>query len=109
MSQDFLLNISQPRCMVLNIRVFLFRYAFTLERMVALGFIINKDIKTGDLLPVTTDYVMDREALYQIDIAGRRFNVRQSLHPPRLPSASTVQSRDYHPTLRDKSILQAKQ
>ncbi|CAL8101820.1 unnamed protein product [Orchesella dallaii] len=57
-------------------------YAFTLERMVALGFIVNKDIKTGNLFPVTQEYVMSKDALYQIDIAGRRFNVRQSLHPP---------------------------
>jgi len=85
------------------------RYGFTLERMVALGFIVNKDIKTGQNLPVTNEYVMSKDALYQIDVAGRRFTVRQSLHPPRLPSSQLAQSREYCPTLRDKSILQAKQ
>jgi hypothetical protein len=77
--------------------------------MVALGFIVNKDIKSGQLLPVTNDYVMSKDALYQIDIAGRRFTVRQSLHPPRLPGTQQLTTKDYSPTLREKSILQAKQ
>src|ERR1700728_991717 len=64
-------------------------YAFTLDKMVCLGFITNPDPKTNQLNTVTTEYITDRNALYQIDIAGRRFNVHQSLHPPKLPS--TVQ------------------
>lgn len=100
----FVLNLSPSQ----NIDLFI-RYGFTLERMVALGFIVNKDIKTGDLIPVTPEYVMSKDARYQIDIAGRRFTVRQSLHPPRLPTLQLPQSREYLPTLREKAILQAKQ
>jgi hypothetical protein len=76
--------------------------------MVALGFIVNTD-RSGTSLPVTNEYVMDKDALYQIDVAGRRFTVRQSLHPPRLPGFQIAQPRGYIPTLREKSILQAKQ
>jgi len=92
------------RCLI----ILLFRYAFTLEKVVALGFIVNKDPKTGELLPVTNDYVNSKDALYQIDIAGRRFNVNQSLHPPKLPTVSSNVAKNYSPTLRDRAILQAK-
>jgi len=72
----------------------------------ALGFITNPD-KNGNLQPVTTEYIMNKSALYQIDIAGQRFNVQASIHQPKLPTAGANLSK-YHPTLRDKTILQAK-
>jgi len=77
--------------------------------MVCLGFVTNPDKSTGKLLPVTNEYVINKETLYQIEIAGRRFNVHQSIHPPKLPNVGTTIVEDYHPTLRDKTILQAKQ
>jgi hypothetical protein len=76
--------------------------------MVCLGFVTHPDKTTGELLPVTNDYVINKDALYQIDIAGRRFNVNQSIHPPKLPNVGTMVLEDYHPTLRDKAIFQAK-
>ena len=75
--------------------------------MVCLGFVTNRDPKTGELRPVTTDYVLAKDALYQVDIAGRRFNVKQSLHPPKLPAAAAPLKYGYQPTLRD-NILQDK-
>ena len=50
-------------------------YGFSCDKLKCLGLIShpNKEI-------ITNDYIMDRSALYEIDIAGRRFPLTQHIH-----------------------------
>ncbi|UYV82639.1 dehydrogenase, partial [Cordylochernes scorpioides] len=55
-------------------------YGFTLGRVVCLGF-----VRHPDNLPVTPDFIIDRTANFEIEIAGQRFRAKASLHPPNIP------------------------
>ena len=50
---------------------------------VCLGFIRNYNEK-GEMMPVTSQYVMD--GIYEVDIAGVRYSANVSLRSPNLPT-----------------------
>lgn len=73
-------------------------------------------------LVITKDYILNKNALYEIDIAGKRFSLRAYIHVPRgsissLPNqvnddtlssigGSIASNRDYKPTVvKFKKIL----
>ncbi|XP_013789271.1 pyruvate dehydrogenase phosphatase regulatory subunit, mitochondrial-like [Limulus polyphemus] len=59
-------------------------YGFTLERVVCLGFVHCFDEKSQEPQVVTNDYI-SKDARYEIQIAGKTFPARASLHPPKIP------------------------
>ena len=70
-------------------------FGFTLNKMVALGFVQNKDPSTGESLPVTADWInykdanpQSSDAKWEIDIAGKMVPVSVHLHPPKMPIIS---------------------
>lgn len=61
-------------------------YSFTLERLVCMGFVQNDARNAeGERLPVNSEYVTGKGVQFEIDIAGRRYPLRASLHPPMIP------------------------
>jgi pyruvate dehydrogenase phosphatase regulatory subunit len=58
-------------------------YGFSLKKQVCLGFIHNYDDTTGEKQPVTFDYI-SKNAIYEIDIAGRRYRAKVNIFPPNL-------------------------
>lgn len=78
----------------------LYRYGFTSEKHICLGFIsfprsrysqTNKNI-------VTTDFIMEPKARYEIDIAGIRFPVKPHIRPLPIPALSSKLNKKYTPT-----------
>ncbi|ESO90301.1 hypothetical protein LOTGIDRAFT_233822 [Lottia gigantea] len=64
-------------------------YGFTLERMVCLGFVSDLDQNGNPKInPQINDYVMDKEAVYEIDISGKRFKAKPGIHTPKLALSS---------------------
>ncbi|GFR74605.1 pyruvate dehydrogenase phosphatase regulatory subunit, mitochondrial [Elysia marginata] len=66
-------------------------YGFTLEKMVCLGFIGERD-PNGKLMTQKNinDWVMDKSARYEVDIAGVRFPAKPGIYTPK----TTVQTLD---------------
>ncbi|KAK3757648.1 hypothetical protein RRG08_000161 [Elysia crispata] len=66
-------------------------YGFTLEKMVCLGFVGERDAN-GKLVMQKNinDWVMDKGAKYEVDIAGVRFPARPGIYSPKI----TVQTLD---------------
>ncbi|KAG1699646.1 Pyruvate dehydrogenase phosphatase regulatory subunit, mitochondrial [Nymphon striatum] len=60
-------------------------YGFSLGRMVCLGYIYNVDRITNESKIVTNEYINDRQAVYEINIAGKIFPARPSLKAPIIP------------------------
>lgn len=54
-------------------------------RMICLGFVHNPDPVTGEQLYVTNEYINNRQAVYEINIAGKMFTARPSLRAPSIP------------------------
>ena len=51
---------------------------------------------------ITTEFIMDKDAVYHIDIAGKRFRLTQHIHPKAaMASANERQdmSKSYRPTV----------
>ena len=63
-------------------------YGFTLNKMVALGFVENKDSLTGEPLPVEASWINEEDTKWTIDIAGKMVPVSVHLHPPKMPIIS---------------------
>ncbi|KAG8198498.1 hypothetical protein JTE90_017364 [Oedothorax gibbosus] len=59
-------------------------YGFTLERVICLGFIHDYDEKTGEPKIVSTEF-LSGDANFEIEIAGKRYPAKASLHPPQIP------------------------
>ncbi|KAK9890381.1 hypothetical protein WA026_010473 [Henosepilachna vigintioctopunctata] len=70
-------------------------YAFSSDKLICIGFIRRSE--SGDRLPLTTDYIINKEALYEIDIAGQRFLATPYLHAPALPQKN--KNANYRPTV----------
>nr|XP_033336380.1 pyruvate dehydrogenase phosphatase regulatory subunit, mitochondrial-like isoform X2 [Megalopta genalis] len=75
-------------------------YGFATEKHICLGFISlpgtrhaqpNKNI-------VTTDFIMNPMARYEIDIAGTRFPIKPHIYPLPIPALSTKLNKKYIPT-----------
>ena len=62
-------------------------YGFTLQKMVALGFVENRDT-LGKQIPVGADWINDKNVQWEIDIAGDKIPVSVHLHPPKKPRVS---------------------
>ena len=63
-------------------------YGFTLNKMVALGFVKNKDPLTGELVPLDAGWINEKDTKWTIDIAGKMVPVSVHLHPPKMPIIS---------------------
>ncbi|GFX15529.1 pyruvate dehydrogenase phosphatase regulatory subunit, mitochondrial [Trichonephila clavipes] len=62
-------------------------YGFTLDRVICLGFVHNFDEKTGESQFVSTDFLTN-DAHFEIEIAGKRYPAKASLHAPPIPIIS---------------------
>ncbi|KRX21289.1 Pyruvate dehydrogenase phosphatase regulatory subunit, mitochondrial [Trichinella nelsoni] len=70
-------------------------YAFTIGCQVSLGYININGMRTAD---EAADYVLDKYAVYEIEIAGKRYQVQLNLHSPDLPMVSSEHPFHYRPT-----------
>lgn len=71
------------------------RYGFNADKLICLGYIHKP--KTSQNKTVTTDYLLNKEAKYQVDIAGNRFTATPYLHAPILGTFNTQEIK-YRPT-----------
>ncbi|XP_017884965.1 pyruvate dehydrogenase phosphatase regulatory subunit, mitochondrial-like [Ceratina calcarata] len=72
-------------------------YGFATERHICLGFIsLPRSKHTQNI--VTTDFITEAKALYEIDIAGTRFPVKPHVHPLPIPAFNTELNKKYIPT-----------
>ncbi|XP_061497155.1 pyruvate dehydrogenase phosphatase regulatory subunit, mitochondrial isoform X2 [Anopheles gambiae] len=75
-------------------------YGFASEKLVCLGYISRPD--SNAVRTITTEFIMDKDAVYHIDIAGKRFRLTQYIHPKAaMASANERQdmSKSYRPTV----------
>lgn len=70
-------------------------FAFTLKRMVCLGFIENRSAE-GERNEVTVEFA--RSGKYEVDIAGKRYPATLHLHSPTLPMISSEHPRHFSTT-----------
>lgn len=74
-------------------------YGFASEKLVCLGYISRP--KCNESRIITTDFIMDKNAVYHIDIAGGKFRLTQHIHP-RATSKAMEESdmkKTYRPTV----------
>uniref|UniRef100_A0A182VRX4 Pyruvate dehydrogenase phosphatase regulatory subunit, mitochondrial n=1 Tax=Anopheles minimus TaxID=112268 RepID=A0A182VRX4_9DIPT len=84
-------------------------YGFASEKLVCLGYISRPE--GNAVRTITTEFIMDKDAVYHIDIAGKRFRLTQHIHP-KAAMASAIerqdQSKSYRPTvLKEKKQHQS--
>ncbi|XP_069681446.1 pyruvate dehydrogenase phosphatase regulatory subunit, mitochondrial-like [Periplaneta americana] len=76
-------------------------YGFTLDKLICLGYIRHPGMAKGGCngrLIVTNDFIMARDAVYEIDIAGQRFLAKPHIHAPHIPHFNMdATSRRYRP------------
>lgn len=85
-------------------------YGFTLRKLIALGFISQPGLReeaarrhpTYEHRMVTSDFILDRSAVYHVDLASMRVRLRPHLHAP--PMATTQRqghatNMRFHPSL----------
>lgn len=78
-----------------------FRFGFSTNKLICLGFIrkpASSPIKT-----ITPDFILSKDVIYQVDIAGRKFQAVPHLHPPLI--SSIPEYKKYRPTISNKSII----
>ncbi|CAK9801517.1 Pyruvate dehydrogenase phosphatase regulatory subunit, mitochondrial [Anthophora plagiata] len=75
-------------------------YGFTSEKHICLGFISFPKSRYSQTKKniVTTDFIMEPKARYEIDIAGIRFPVKPHIHPLPIPALSNKLNKKYTPT-----------
>ncbi|XP_043263332.1 pyruvate dehydrogenase phosphatase regulatory subunit, mitochondrial-like [Colletes gigas] len=75
-------------------------YGFATEKHICLGFISSprSNHTQPDRNIVTTDFIMDTTACYEIDIAGTRFPAKPHIHPLPIPASSIKLNKKYIPT-----------
>nr|XP_022914897.1 pyruvate dehydrogenase phosphatase regulatory subunit, mitochondrial-like isoform X1 [Onthophagus taurus] len=71
-------------------------YGFSTNKLICLGFIRRP--KSSNNKVVTNDFVMSKDAKYEVDIAGKRFSVSPHIHAPILIN-NVSQYRKYKPTV----------
>lgn len=76
------------------------RYGFITEKLICLGFISLPGFKgtQNNTNILTTDFIMESSARYEIDIAGTRFPVMPHIHPLPIPILSNRLNKKYIPT-----------
>ncbi|KFB43900.1 AGAP002217-PA-like protein [Anopheles sinensis] len=75
-------------------------YGFASEKLVCLGYISRPE--SNAQLPITTEFIMDKDAVYHIDIAGKRFRLAQHIHPKAALACAIERehrSKSYRPTV----------
>ncbi|XP_055641737.1 pyruvate dehydrogenase phosphatase regulatory subunit, mitochondrial-like isoform X2 [Toxorhynchites rutilus septentrionalis] len=75
-------------------------YGFSSEKLVCLGY-ISRTQQNGPKV-ITTEFIMDKNAVYHIDIAGRQFRLTQHLHPKAALAKSLAEREErkrYRPTV----------
>ncbi|CAG9816816.1 unnamed protein product [Phaedon cochleariae] len=70
-------------------------YGFAAEKMICLGYIRRP--KSSEDKIVNAEYVLSKDAKYEIDIAGHRFSATPYFHAPIIGSSNT-EARTYRPT-----------
>ncbi|KAJ3639735.1 hypothetical protein Zmor_003076 [Zophobas morio] len=70
-------------------------YGFSADKLICVGFIQRPPSSSNKI--ITSEYIMSKEAVYQIDVAGTRFSLTPYLHAPPVLSSSTLQK--YRPTV----------
>lgn len=70
-------------------------YGFNADKLICLGYIQRPKSSTNKI--VTADYILNKEALYQVDIAGNKFTAMPYLHAPTMGNF-TGQNIKYRPT-----------
>ncbi|EFA10911.2 pyruvate dehydrogenase phosphatase regulatory subunit, mitochondrial [Tribolium castaneum] len=71
-------------------------YGFSADKLICLGFIRRP--KSSSVKTITSEYILSKEAKYEIDIAGTRFSIMPYLHAP--PVTNTVNlGQKYRPTV----------
>ncbi|XP_055542448.1 pyruvate dehydrogenase phosphatase regulatory subunit, mitochondrial-like isoform X2 [Wyeomyia smithii] len=84
-------------------------YGFASEKLVCLGYISRSQRDVSKI--ITTEFIMDKNAVYHIDIAGRLFRLKQHVHPKAAMAQATAERderKSYRPTvLKIKKQFQA--
>lgn len=76
-----------------------FSYGFITEKLICLGFISLPGVRhKQEIHVITTDFIMDPTAHYEIDIAGTRFPAKPHIHPLPIPVLSNKLNQKYTPT-----------
>ncbi|KAL3289639.1 hypothetical protein HHI36_023048 [Cryptolaemus montrouzieri] len=70
-------------------------YAFSSDKLICIGYMRRSDNNEG--IPLTTDYILNKESTYEIDIAGHRFLATPYIHAPALAPRS--KNSNYRPTV----------
>lgn len=80
-------------------------FGFTVDKLVCMGFVSHHDHVGGKPSTITTDYIMDKNAQFEINIAGKKFPMRPSLHPPIIPVSLDTTNQRYIPKVRQNIIM----
>uniref|UniRef100_A0A182Y4M7 Uncharacterized protein n=1 Tax=Anopheles stephensi TaxID=30069 RepID=A0A182Y4M7_ANOST len=81
-------------------------YGFASEKLVCLGYISRPEGNT--VRTITTEFIMDKDAVYHIDIAGKRFRLTQHIHP-KAAMASAIERQDLSKSYRPTVLKEKKQ
>ncbi|XP_017770597.1 PREDICTED: pyruvate dehydrogenase phosphatase regulatory subunit, mitochondrial-like [Nicrophorus vespilloides] len=78
-------------------------YGFSTNKLIALGFLRRP--KDSQVKTVTTDYILSKQAKYEIDIAGNKFPATPYIHAP-IFATTVSERRKYKPTaIRSKAFM----
>lgn len=87
-------KLSPLNLILLNIKqIYFFRYGFAANKLICLGF-IRKAAEVENKI-VTRDYILAKDAVYEVDVAGHRFSATPYLHAPTVPY---YEKKEYRPT-----------
>uniref|UniRef100_A0A182MPW1 Pyruvate dehydrogenase phosphatase regulatory subunit, mitochondrial n=1 Tax=Anopheles culicifacies TaxID=139723 RepID=A0A182MPW1_9DIPT len=81
-------------------------YGFASEKLVCLGYISRPE--GNAVRTITTEFIMDKDAVYHIDIAGKRFRLTQHIHP-KAAMASAIERQDLSKSYRPTVVKEKKQ
>ncbi len=72
-------------------------YGFTLKKMVCLGFVHHPDFFKGIPQVLETSWLLDRKAIWSVNIGGQMVPAQIHLHPPKIPQFNIDVHKDYKP------------
>ncbi|XP_055609553.1 pyruvate dehydrogenase phosphatase regulatory subunit, mitochondrial-like isoform X2 [Uranotaenia lowii] len=81
-------------------------YGFASERLVCLGYISRPSGDESNV--ISTEFIMDKNAIYNIDLAGRLFRLTQHIHP-KAALAKVIAERELAKTYRPTVLKFKKQ
>ncbi|XP_044741154.1 pyruvate dehydrogenase phosphatase regulatory subunit, mitochondrial-like [Chrysoperla carnea] len=59
-------------------------YGFQTDKLVCLGYICRGKEYDGEDKTISNEYIISKDAVYEVDIAGHRFKATPHIHPPAL-------------------------